>query len=76
MLGGVFALVGWLLISFAHFISGSKSGFLAMFLVGRLLTSFAGGWAIFCVSVSHVLISVLPRICGTCTCVAWECCNF
>ncbi len=74
MLGGVFTLVGWLLISFAQFISGSKSGFLAMFLIGRLLTSFGGGWAVFCVSVSHMLISyvcpehavgIIVSSCGT-----------
>ena len=52
MLGGVFTLSGWLLIMFAHLISGSRSGFLAVLLIGRVLSGFGGGWATFCVSVS------------------------
>ncbi len=52
MLGGVFTLVGWLFVACSHFVSSDRSGFLALFLMGRLLTGFGGGWAIYCVSVS------------------------
>lgn len=51
MFGGIFTFVGWLLIALTQFVSGSRAGFLAMFLVGRLLTGLGAGWASLSVSV-------------------------
>lgn len=52
MFGAVFTFLGWLFIACANYVSGSHSGFLAVLLIGRLLTGYGGGWAVFCVSVS------------------------
>lgn len=52
MLSGIPALAGWLLIANAHDVNRfDTKGFLSMLLVGRLLTGFAVGWAIFGISV-------------------------
>lgn len=51
MLGGVPALVGWLLIAFSN-LANSSQAFLGVIYVGRIFTGFSAGWCIFCVSVS------------------------
>ena len=52
MIGGFPALIGWLMITYAHFM-GTRAGFLAVLYVGRLITGFSGGWFILSVSVSN-----------------------
>ena len=52
MIGGIPSLIGWLLLSYAHFFESSRSGFLAALFLGRLCTGFASGWSSFSVSVS------------------------
>lgn len=54
MLGGIPAVIGWLMVTYAHF-AQSLSGFLAVLLLGRAMTGFAAGWLVFCVSVSGIL---------------------
>ena len=53
ILGGVPGVIGWLMITYAHYIP-SESGFLAVLLLGRILTGFQVGWSVFCVSVSKI----------------------
>ena len=50
--GGIPALCGWLMISYAPLITGSRAAFLTVLFTGRFLTGVGVGWAIFCVSVS------------------------
>ena len=52
MLGGVPGVIGWLMITYAHYVP-IESGFLAILLVGRILTGFQAGWSVFCISVSQ-----------------------
>ena len=51
MLMGIPALIGWLMITYAH-LASAKAGFLALLLLGRTFTGFVAGWTIFSVSVS------------------------
>ena len=51
ILGGVPALVGWLFIALS-IIFESRIGFYTFVYTGRVLTGFASGWGIYCVSVS------------------------
>ena len=55
MLGGVPGVIGWLMITYCHYVP-SQSGFLAILLLGRIITGFQAGWSIFCVSVSHSVL--------------------
>ena len=50
IIGGVPGLIGWLLISLSILFSSSL-GFFLMVYAGRVLTGFASGWSIYCVSV-------------------------
>ena len=64
IIGGVPALIGWLLISLS-ILFDSQYGFFAMIFVGRSLTGFATGWNIYCVSVSAVsFLAACPNING------------
>ena len=50
MLSGIPSLAGWIIIANAHDCD-DPTGFLVLLLIGRLLTGFAVGWAIFGISV-------------------------
>lgn len=52
MIGGVPALIGWLMISLSSLITNNHNAFLGVILTGRLLTGLSVGWFFFCVSVS------------------------
>ena len=54
MLSGVPALAGWLMITYSA-LTTTSSAFLGLLYVGRVLTGFSTGWAVFCVSVSAVV---------------------
>ena len=53
ILSGVPALTGWLMITFST-LATTSSTFLGVLYIGRLLTGFSTGWAVFCVSVSVI----------------------
>ena len=57
IIGGIPTISGWLMMTYAWFFGENHQGFLALLLLGRLVTGFATGWSIFCVSVS----SPVPR---------------
>ena len=51
IIGGVPGLIGWLAISLSVLFS-SRTGFLVMVYIGRVLTGIGSGWSVYCVSVS------------------------
>ena len=55
MLGGVPALIGWLMITYSNLAETSQA-FLGVLYFGRILTGFSTGWCIFCVSVSALSV--------------------
>ena len=61
MLSGVPALTGWLMITFST-LTNTRSAFLGVLYVGRLLTGFSTGWAVFCVSVSVISACCMPNL--------------
>ena len=67
MLGGIPALIGWLSFSYANLLP-TREGFIALLIVGRVLTGFASGWIVFCVSVRRVRMGdqQLYRLCTDC----------
>jgi hypothetical protein len=54
VLSGVPALAGWLMITYST-LATTSSVFLGLLYVGRVLTGFSTGWAVFCVSVSPIV---------------------
>lgn len=57
IIGGIPALIGWLFIANAVQIF-NRAAFLFVLFSGRVLTGFAAGWSIFCVSVSNDVTNV------------------
>ena len=51
--GGIPALCGWLMISYAPQITGNRAAFLTVLLTGRFLTGLGSAWSLFCVSVRY-----------------------
>lgn len=54
ILSGVPALAGWLMITYST-LATTTSVFLGLLYVGRVLTGFSTGWAVFCVSVRAIM---------------------
>ena len=54
LLSTIPGLVGWVAMSVSTLLP-TRDGFLAFLYSGRLLSGFAAGWSIFCISVSSVV---------------------
>ncbi len=55
MLSGLPSVFGWVILANAHLFSSTEA-FIAMLLLGRLLTGLAVGWSIFVISVSTLFV--------------------
>lgn len=53
LLSTIPGVVGWVTIAVSNLLP-TREGFLAFFYGGRLLSGFAAGWSIFCISVSFM----------------------
>jgi facilitated trehalose transporter len=62
LLGAIPGVVGWVAIAISNLLP-TRDGFLAFFYVGRVLSGFASGWSIFCISVYITEIST-PKLRG------------
>ena len=50
LLGAIPGVVGWVAMAVSNLLP-TRDGFLAFFYIGRILSGFASGWSIFCISV-------------------------